>query len=148
MMKLEDRLKALKGEKAHENPKIHAVTKIDRRHFNKRTPGTGNQPKEKSLTRRGIKAYLDQHINESVKIRVTDPKTGRVREISKPRLIIILEKLFNVAVTDGSPDAMDKWLNRALGRPLQPIGGAEDAEPIHIKVDLEYILEKAYGAKN
>lgn len=131
---VDERLKRLAGHKNPENRKIEKPPKVDRRKFNHAGPGSGRKPKEENLTRRGIKAYLDTHINEKVKIRVTDPKTGKSKEVSKPRLIIILEKLFAAAAVDGNVDAMNKWLDRALGKPLQPVGGDED-HPIMIKID-------------
>lgn len=127
----EKRIKAL----AIENPKIQAESKIDRRHFNKRTPGTGRKPKEIDITRRGIKAYLDSHFNESLKIKITDPKTGKEKVINKPRLVIVLEKLYEIGTQgEGSSDALNKWLDRALGKPLQTVGGDED-KPILLKID-------------
>jgi hypothetical protein len=85
----------------------------------KRAGAGGSKPtSEERAKERGIKAYLDQHVNEEVKIRITDPKTGKVREVSKPRIVIVLETLFNVGVQDKNPDALNKWLDRALGKPI------------------------------
>lgn len=138
MSTLTDRIKKLKS---GENRKIENVTetiqKIDRRKFNKGAPNSGRKPKEANIIARGIKAYLEAHYDEKVKIRVTDPKTGKVREISKPRGILALEQLFLLGMGQtsiGNADALNKWLDRALGRPAQVVRGDED-EPIMIKID-------------
>lgn len=140
---LKDRLARLKGEK--KSP-IEKLKKAEKSKKGGKRSGSGRKPKESTLITRGIKAYLDQHINENVKIKVTDPKTGKSREIKKPRLVVVLERLFEAAVTDKNVDAMNKWLDRALGKPLQKIGG-DDNQPLKLEIDIGPMLEKAYGNK-
>lgn len=89
----------------------------------------------KTLIRRGIKQWIDDHGKEDLKVTVRDPITGKTRVIQKTRLMLALEKLYKIGMEgDGSPDALDKWLNRILGRPVQPIAGDEDA-PMVLRID-------------
>lgn len=115
------------------NSQTATNVKIDRRHQNKRPPNSGRKPKEANLIARGIKKYLDDHFNEKVKIQITDPQTGKTRIIEKPRIIRVLEKLYEIGVQNDNADALNKWLDRALGRPIQTIAG-EDNKPILVKI--------------
>jgi len=85
------------------------------------------------LVERGFKDWIDKHAKEVQKITLTDPRTGKTVTVKKTRLVIVLEKLYELAV-EGSHEAADKWLNRILGRPLQPIGGDDD-HPILLHID-------------
>lgn len=107
--------------------------KIDKRKFNKRHPNSGRKPKEITLIERGIKQWVDEHINEEVEITVIS--NGVARTIKKPRVAVVLEKLYVIGMKgDGNPDALNKWLDRALGKPYQTIGGDAD-KPITLKID-------------
>lgn len=147
MPNIQERLAKLKGEEKSKNPKSEGLDspKIDRRKFNKRTPGTGRKPKEANIIAKAIKARLDEHFNGQIEITFIDQKTGKKRTEKKSRIVAALEKLFTIGMRDnGDPDALNKWLDRALGKPLQKVGGSED-EPIHLKVDIDRILDVAYG---
>ncbi len=139
MSKLDEAINKLKGGKIPNSQTAeNGTVKIDKRKFNKRDPKSGRKPKEANIIARGIKAYLEAHYDEKVKIRVTDPKTGKTREIAKPRGILALEQLFLLGMGQtekGNADALNKWLDRALGRPAQPIVGDED-KPILLKIDI------------
>lgn len=148
---LVDRLNALTGK----NPKIQKIEngieeKIDHRHFNKRTPGSGRKPSEEKLIQRGIKALIDEHVNGEVDIQVADPKTGRVRMMKKPRVIVVLEKLFQIGMREGDVDALNKWLDRALGKPKQAPLENEEERPLLIfdmntRLQFNRMLDKVYG---
>ncbi len=134
-----------------QNPKNHTTKdgKIDRRQFNKRTPGTGNPPKEITLLRRGIKAFMEQHSNEKIDVKITDPKTGQTRTIKKPRAMVLLEVLFAKAYTDKDVAAIKEWFDRAVGKSAQPIrGDGDDDTPIRMEIDITKILQKAYENEN
>lgn len=143
MSKLDETLQKLKGvqnrkiEKSAES--IQPVTvKIDRRRFNHAGPGSGRPPKEANIIARAKNAALEAHYDENIKIRATDPKTGKVREIAKPRKLLVMEQLFLLGMgqtTQGNVDALNKWLDRALGKPEQPIVG-DETKPILLKIDI------------
>lgn len=108
-------------------------------------PGSGRKPGGTALLRREIRALVQNHYNEEVWVKVKDPKTGIEREIKKPRVLIAIDVLFQVGITNKDAHALDRYLNRALGKPPQPLIGDEDEDPIQINHDVTPILEKAYG---
>lgn len=109
-------------------------------------PGAGRPPKEETLVMRGIREYMAQHANEEIDITVTDPKTGKSRVVKKPRSIILLEILFNEAFKKNNVAAIKEWLDRAVGKPAQPIRGDGDSDaPIRMEHDISSIIAKAYG---
>lgn len=112
-------------------------------------PGAGQPPKEETLIKRGIKQYIDDHINEEVDVKITDPKTGKSRIIKKPRVAVVLQHLYALGMgqTDkGNGAALKEWLDRAVGKAPQPIkGDSEDDTPIRLEVDINKMLDKAYG---
>ena len=140
-----------------ENPIIHSKgngKKIDRRHFNKRTPGTGKRANEENLVVRGIRAKIDEYSQTDVELEVTDPKTGLTRKIKKPRIMWAIETFFELGMEIARKNkditgitVLDKFLDRAVGRAAQPLrGDGEDDAPIKIQgVDIAGILKKAYG---
>lgn len=94
--------------------------------------GSGRKPKEANLIARGIKNYLDKHFTGDAEIQITDPKSGEKRIISKPRIVAALEKLFSLGMKgEGDADALNKWLDRALGKAPQSIvlGGKIESSP-------------------
>lgn len=154
---LKDKLKRLAGESTHEHmnnvkpqPPRKKPNRGNRANWGGKRMGAGGvkPTREEVIEERGRKEYVEQFYDGEMSVQVTDPKTGNVRVVPKNRTLIALEKLFNKAVKgDGDTDALDKFLNRSLGRPKQPItGGDEGDEPIkHEVVGLDGILEKAYG---
>lgn len=101
-------------------------------------PGSGRKPKEANLIERGIYAYMDDHYKGQVMITVTDPKTGETREIEVPRVVAALQKLYEIGTKgEGNSDALNKWLNRAVGMPMQPIEHRGDKDkPLHLILDV------------
>ena len=108
-------------------------------------PGAGRKPGGGALLRREIRALVQSHYNEEVTVKVKDPKTGIEREIKKPRVLIAIDTLFQVGIANRDAHALDRYLNRALGKPPQPLIGDEEEDPIQINHDVTPILEKAYG---
>jgi hypothetical protein len=155
-MNLDDIKKKLDNNLTSKKPNSHLKKigneKVDRRHFNKRTPGTGRKKKEETLVKIGVKAWLDEHANEKVDIQVYDKSTGKTIIMKKPRIAYAMERLFQIgtertASSSGNPSAIDLWLNRIWGRPSQPVRGeGADDPPIKLHVEnLAEILRKAYG---
>lgn len=159
---LQDKLKRLAGEKPPEgenqtikksNHKSKGIagTPQDRRKMNGGKGNIGRKPIEQKLQERGIKEKLQEFYDGEMMVQITDPKTGQVRIVPKPRVLIAVEKLFSKAVKgDGDIDALSKFLDRVLGRPKQPVtGGDEGDEPIrHEVAGLDDILRKAYGSSD
>lgn len=134
------------------NPKITPVeiVKVDRRHFNKRTPGTGRKTLEATLIARGLKQMIDDHSNEMIDVEITVDVTvkGVTKKIKKmvkvSRFRHALEKLFRIGTEGtGDADAINKWLDRVAGKPAQPVVGDEDAPPV--QVEIGSLLAKIYG---
>ena len=109
--------------------------------------GAGRKAGGTSLQRRLNKTLLVDHFGEEVDVKVKDPKTGEEHIIKKPRLIIQIERLFAAGVQGGVIDAgaVDKWLNRAVGKAPQPLIGDEDEDPIQVDLGVDRLLGKAYG---
>lgn len=95
--------------------------------------GSGRKNSDEKAEKRGIAVLAEGHYAGSVTVKITDPKTGREKTINKPRLLILLERLFK-AGAEGDIDAANKWLNRALGMPKQTLSGDEE-KPILLKID-------------
>ncbi len=90
------------------------------------------------------KYIIKEHTNEAVKMVVLDDKTGKRITIEKPRSLVMMERLFKAGM-EGDVNAMAKWLDRAAGKPAQPIVGDDDEPPVQIDLGIGRILEKAYG---
>ncbi len=96
-------------------------------------PGSGRKPKAATLLERGIKEWVDQHINEMVDVKIL-AKDGTTTIVKRARVAAVLEKLYLIGMTENNADALNKWLDRALGKPVQAIVGDEE-KPILLKVD-------------
>lgn len=110
--------------------------------------GSGRPPSGIALERRQAKKILSEHVAEEVEVKVLDKITGKERILKKSRILIQLERLFQSSVNkDGTfnDGAIDKWLNRALGKAPQPLIGDEDEDPVRVNLGVEQILDKAYG---
>ena len=115
--------------------KNRTIEKVDKRKFNRGHPQSGRKPKESTLIEKGVKEWFDEHMKEQVEVQIQDPKTGVKRMIKMTRLMRVLQKLYEIGVRgEGSADALNKWLDRMIGRPLQKIVGDEN-EPIVLRVD-------------
>lgn len=155
MSKLDDKIKALAGEKTPDKGKLikgapgtgRGRSYVPNGRGRGGDRGGGRPPREDQLAKRGWKEKLEEFYEGEQMVQITDPKTGQVRVVPKNRVYIAIEKLFEIGVKDKDVDALSKFLDRALGRPKQPlVGGDEDDEPIkHEVVGLEDILRKAYG---
>lgn len=150
MSKLDDRLKNLTGASDDDLKKPTRVRPPYVRkggHGGKRKGTGGSLPRsDRAAVNRGRREVAEGHFDGTLRVQVTDPKTGKVMKIDKPRMLIILDELFTAAVKDHNVQAMMGYLNRALGMPKQPVtGGDEGDEPIKTEiVGLETILDKAY----
>lgn len=132
MNTLDERLKKLGG-KETEKLKKDGETSAPKKNGGAR-PGSGRKKTEKTKIEADIKKYLHQHFNEKVSIKMVDPKTGKSKIIKMPRVVRALEKLYEIGVANDNADALNKWLDRALGKAPQPIEGSED-KPILLKID-------------
>jgi hypothetical protein len=104
----------------------------------------GRKTSLKTIKERGIKEIIDAHANEKVKIKVTDPKTGITKEVLKPRSLILLEDLFIIGHNEKDTVAIDKWFDRAIGKPVTKIGNEND-EPFRIDIRIGPMIHKIYG---
>lgn len=109
--------------------------------------GSGRQPGGTESQRRLRKQMTNEHFGEQVDIQVKDPKTGKIHTVKKSRILVQLERLYLAGYNSGklNADAIDKWLNRALGKAPQPIIGDEEEDPVQVDHGMERILGKAYG---
>jgi hypothetical protein len=91
----------------------------------KRSGAGGVKPTlEKTLMNTARKQRLEEHVEEEIEVEVTVmTKQGPKKvKIKKPRVVIALEKMFQRGVKgDGDTVALDKWLDRAYGKPNQGI---------------------------
>lgn len=109
-------------------------------------PGSGRTPGGTAMQKRLIKKILADHYDEQVELKVKDPKSGKEVIIKKPRALAVMEKLYEVGMAgSGNDAALDRWLNRALGKPPQPLVGDEDEVPVAIDLGVDRMLDKAYG---
>ncbi len=108
-------------------------------------PGAGRKPGGTALQKRLMRTLLAEHFSEKIKVKVTDPKTGKQHVIEKPRVLVAIDTLFHIGIDTKNDAALDKWLNRALGKAPQPLIGDEEEDPIRIDLGVERILKKAYG---
>lgn len=154
-----DSIKALKAGKAVPAPKIENVktgkdikppTKPpknkDKRSGNGGArEGAGRKPGGTALQRRLVRTLVQDHYTQEVDVKVKDPKTGNEHTIKKPRVLVAIDTLFQVGVQNKDAHALDRYLNRALGKPPQPLIGDEEEDPVRIDLGVERILGKAYG---
>lgn len=153
MTKLDERLQNLAGGK---NNKINSgkgiipakKKKRDGRKNNHAGPGAGRPPGGQALERRTLRALLAKHYQEEVEIEVEDPKTHKMVKMKKPRALAMMEKLYEIGIKNGNDAAIDRWLNRALGKAPQPLIGDEDEDPIRVDLGAERILKKVYGSND
>lgn len=96
-------------------------------------PGSGRKPTEASELRRNHLQFIREHANELVPVKVEDKKTGKSKIIKMKRIAVVMEMLFGqVQAKEGW--AVREYLDRVLGKAMQPIGGDED-EPIVLRID-------------
>lgn len=107
-------------------------------------PGAGQPPKLANLIAKGQKQMLDDFVAGEYTVDVEI--RGKKVTLKKSRVLIATEMLFLIGIKQESPDALNKFLDRALGRPAQPIRGDGDSDaPIRMEHDISSIIAKAYG---
>lgn len=90
---------------------------------------SGRHTTQTVLNEKGLHIVLDKHANETVKVTVTDRRSGQTVEIEKPRVLVALEKLFERATKGaGETQALEKWLDRALGKAPQAVAMKHSGE--------------------
>lgn len=150
----EERLNALLGEKkpaVEKNQKIKTATNIitpkkqDGRKNNGGKGDVGRKPGGQALARRTLRQILANHYAEEIEIEIEDPKTGTLVKLKKPRVLAMMEKMYEIAVKTGDSAAGDRWLNRALGKAPQPLIGDEEEDPIRVDLGVDRILGKVYN---
>lgn len=108
--------------------------------------GSGRKRSEEKLIVQGVRQLIDQHAGEEVLVEIKDKNGKVIKKIPKPRSLILLEKLFDVGQAQGNIAAIKEWFDRAVGKAPQPIRGDGDNDaPIRIGIDIDSILDKAYG---
>lgn len=137
------------------NPKIErlnsegTVKKIDGRKNNGGARiGSGGSPGGQALARRSLRAILASHYAEPIIIELKDPLTGELVKMKKPRVLAMMEKMYEIAVEKNDSNAGDRWLNRALGKAPQPLIGDEEEDPIRVDLGIDRILGKVYNGDN
>lgn len=107
--------------------------------------GSGRKPGGQALARRTLRAILAKHYAEEVEIEIEDPKTKKMVKIKKPRVLAMMEMMYQIAEKNGDSAAGDRWLNRALGKPPQPLIGDEEEDPVRVDLGVDRILGKVYN---
>ncbi len=97
--------------------------------------GGGRPKKIETLVKQGVQEILEGHVNEVITVEMEID--GKKLVIKKPRSLIVLEKLYEIGSGGkGNSDALKAWLDRALGKPLQPVQHQGDPDkPLHISID-------------
>lgn len=108
-------------EKLKKNDEINSIKKSTVKNNGGARKGAGRKSTEAKMIERGLKNYIGQYYEGDIKINVIDPKTGREIIVKKPRIIWVLEVLYDIGVKDRNADALNKWLDRALGKPTAKI---------------------------
>lgn len=136
-----------------QNRKIETVAdlkppkKVDGRKNNGGHHNGGRKPGGTAMQKRLRKQLLEDHFGEEVEVRVKDRKTGVEKIVMKPRAVVIMERLYMIGMglVEGDSAAIDKWLNRALGKAPQPLVGDEEEDPVQVDLGIGRIIDKAYG---
>lgn len=90
---------------------------------------SGRPTTESVITEKGLHIVLNKHANETVKVTITDPQSGLTATVHRPRIIVALEKLFERATKGaGETQALEKWLDRALGKAPQAVAMKHSGE--------------------
>lgn len=100
--------------------------------------GAGAKTTREKAQESKIWDHVEAHVNEEVDVQITDPATGKVMRVKRPRVLTVLQKLYNRGMMgDGDPNALNQWLNRAIGLPVQTIEHKGDKnKPIHMVLDV------------
>lgn len=122
---------------AVENRKIvskEETKKPDGRRNNKGHPGSGRKPSQAKLVKKGIQEWIDAHMHEKVDVELLG-KDGKLKTMKMSRLTGALAKLYQLGMqNEGDADALNKWLDRMLGKAAQVVKGDAD-EPIRLLID-------------
>lgn len=110
-------------------------------------PGSGRKAGEGAITHRIGRQMLRDFASEELLVTVTDPLSGKIRKEKKTRVLLAMEKLYEIGMADkGNQDALNKFLDRAVGKPVQPISGDDDEPPIRAEIlGFGAVLTKVYG---
>lgn len=101
-------------------------------------PGSGRKMKEETPIIQELKTLIDNHGKDEIELKAPGGKV-----IKKARVLILLDKLF-VDGLKGSIPAAKEYLDRVLGRAVQPISGEKD-RPLEIRViDVDPTIAKKY----
>lgn len=108
--------------------------------------GSGAKKKIENLQIMGIKQLIDNFTNEEVEVQIMDREKGIVIKMKKPRIVALLEMMYQEAMKNKNIMAGKEVLDRALGKAPQTIKGDTDA-PLAI-IDVTGQLNKVYGSKS
>ena len=97
-------------------------------------PGAGRKPSQAKLVKKGIQEWIDAHMHEKVAVTLIG-KDGKLKTMKMSRLTGALAKLYEMGMdAKGDADALNKWLDRMLGKAAQVVKGDAD-EPIRLLID-------------
>lgn len=113
-------------------------------------PDSGRKPGGTAMQKRVNKELIMDHVSGEATVTVVDRKTGKTVTVKKPRIIAALEKLYELGMKgQGDANAIDRWMNRAIGKAIQPIVGDDDEPPVQVQdLGIAAILKKVYAKKN
>lgn len=84
--------------------------------------------------------------NEEITIMARDPINGEMVKLKKPRVVVAVMEMFNIGIQNKDTQSLERFTNRVLGKPIQPVVGDEDEDAIQVDIHgVDRMLEKAYG---
>lgn len=111
-------------------------------------PGAGGPPRGAALGKRAQRQLIDEFGAEEIEVEIIDRLSGKRVKVKKSRTVLATEALFNIGMgfaQKGNGQDLERFINRVVGKPAQPIVGDEDEAPLAVDLGVDRLLDKAYG---
>lgn len=102
-------------------------------------PGAGRPAKEENVVVQELKTLIDLHGKEEVELQ---GKGGQV--LKKARVLVLLDKLFKDGY-GGNIQAIKEYLDRVLGKAVQPLSGPDKDKPLSIDIAVDSTIAAKYA---
>lgn len=100
---------------------------------------SGPAPKAENVVVQELKVLIDNHGKEDVELKAAG---GRV--VKKARVLVLLDKLFTDGY-GGNIQAIKEYLDRVLGKAVQPISGPDKDKPLSINIAVDSTIANKYA---